>query len=800
MAAIVTQLPAEARAPTSPTAEELARTFPPGSRRLVTGPPADGADAAAGPPGRSGVHGGERRVAPARSRGSARSSAGGSGSLSIPICSPSSGGRARSVALVTRDQRQDHHHPPAGVRPGRADAGGDVVGRRQPARRGWPRRWRRRHRACRRCSRSTRAISVRWPPPCAPGGGAAQPVARPARPGERGPHGGRPLARRAGRRRPPPWWPTPMTLWWCGRQARPPKVVWVAAGQLWRRDAVGCPACDGPHRLRPSGDWWCACGFRRPQPRRRAARRRVRRRHFRRRHPRTPDGRSLSFRLSLPGRCNRANAAMAAVAAGASGSTRPPPWQPWSGLGDVEGRFATVEVRDTRRPSPAGQEPGGMDRAPRPARGGPRPCRDRHQRPHRRRPRPVVAVGRGFRAAGGPVGGGHGGAVSRPGRAPPLRRCGACHRARRARRPGGARGRHAWSTSATTPPSRTSAGGCAPSPPPPGTATAHGDRHGSRVGRRHRAGRGPHRGASSPVVRSTRRGGPGVVGAGRGVEQYRRPIGAARGGGAPRPPRHLRRRRERARCWRRGPHGAGIPVELVHASSDAAAARGRRLYCLGGGEDGPQVQSAERLRDGVLAGAVARGAVVLAVCAGYQIIGQSFRGTRREVARRGRPARRRHREGHGAPCRGGAGRGTARRWTGLEQRGRRTRRWRGAGDASTLTGFENHGAVTRLGAGARPFARVLTGVGNGNEAHDEGACAGRVIGTYLHGPALARNPSLADLLLTWATGAPVRPLDDAEEGALRAERLAAPGRGTRPHRPRWRRAAVTLLPIRILRR
>jgi CobQ-like glutamine amidotransferase family enzyme len=68
---------------------------------------------------------------------------------------------------------------------------------------------------------------------------------------------------------------------------------------------------------------------------------------------------------------------------------------------------------------------------------------------------------------------------------------------------------------------------------------------------------------------------------------------------------------------------------------------------------------------------------------------------------------------------------------------------------------------------------VTVGVGNGDGT--EGAYAGRVLGTYLHGPALARNPGLADLLLSWAAG-PLEPLDGADEEwarQLREERLAA---------------------------
>ncbi|MGN6681694.1 MAG: glutamine amidotransferase, partial [Streptosporangiaceae bacterium] len=90
-----------------------------------------------------------------------------------------------------------------------------------------------------------------------------------------------------------------------------------------------------------------------------------------------------------------------------------------------------------------------------------------------------------------------------------------------------------------------------------------------------------------------------------------------------------------------------------------------------------------------------------------------------------------------------------------------------------LTGFENHQGVTRLGPGARPLARTILGVGNGDGT--EGAHAGRVLGTYLHGPALVRNPGLADLLLSWAVG-PLPPLPEATETwtrRLRAERLGA---------------------------
>lgn len=240
----------------------------------------------------------------------------------------------------------------------------------------------------------------------------------------------------------------------------------------------------------------------------------------------------------------------------------------------------------------------------------------------------------------------------------------------------------------------------------------------------------------------------------------------------------------------------GFPVELVEAPSDQALPTGD-LYCLGGGEDGPQVRAACALRnDGTLARAVDNGAAVLAVCAGYQIAGRNFPGA----------------DGRERPGVGlldvSTHKGTGPRAVGevvaepiagaLLDAGFSGTGFSGTGRAGTdtaeglptLTGFENHGGVTSVGPGARPLARVTAGTGNGDPSHTEGAWAGRVVGTYLHGPVLARNPALADRLLGWATGNPLPPLDDREESALRAERLSSARRGGRTglaarFRPRW---------------
>jgi len=98
----------------------------------------------------------------------------------------------------------------------------------------------------------------------------------------------------------------------------------------------------------------------------------------------------------------------------------------------------------------------------------------------------------------------------------------------------------------------------------------------------------------------------------------------------------------------------------------------------------------------------------------------------------------------------------------------------------TLTGFENHQGRTTLGPDARPLAVVERGVGNGVPHAGravEGVQAGSVIGTYLHGPVLARNPTLADHLLTLATGLDLPPLELPDQEPMRRGYLQPRRRG-----------------------
>jgi hypothetical protein len=91
-----------------------------------------------------------------------------------------------------------------------------------------------------------------------------------------------------------------------------------------------------------------------------------------------------------------------------------------------------------------------------------------------------------------------------------------------------------------------------------------------------------------------------------------------------------------------------------------------------------------------------------------------------------------------------------------------------------LTGFENHQGVTRRGPDIHPIATLLAEVGKGDGT--EGSYAGHILGTYLHGPALVRNPGLADLLLGWVTGTQLPAIDPRQEETRRGPPPRSPPR------------------------
>jgi len=177
------------------------------------------------------------------------------------------------------------------------------------------------------------------------------------------------------------------------------------------------------------------------------------------------------------------------------------------------------------------------------------------------------------------------------------------------------------------------------------------------------------------------------------------------------------------------------------------------VFFFGGGQDREQALIYDDLRQfkqASLQQAVESGAQVLAVCGGYQLLGHYYQTADGE------------------------------RYDGIGLIDVRTEagKKRFIGDVvvlgaidgltpSTLVGFENHSGRTFLGPNARPLGKVLKGHGNNGSDHQEGCVQGGVIGTYMHGSLLPKNPHLADHLIAGALrrrgGGALSHLDDSAE-------------------------------------
>jgi len=202
----------------------------------------------------------------------------------------------------------------------------------------------------------------------------------------------------------------------------------------------------------------------------------------------------------------------------------------------------------------------------------------------------------------------------------------------------------------------------------------------------------------------------------------------------------------------------GIDAEIVEITLADPVPDSLDLYTLGGAEDYAQRLATQHLlQHRGLQRAASRGAPVLAICAAIQVLGHWYETSAGERV-----------EG-----------------VGLLDVTTSPQPERTIGEvvstplvdglSEPLTGFENHRGGTTLGPDARPLAVVVKGAGNrAGDGHD-GAVQGSVVATYLHGPCLARNPELADLVLSRVVG-PLAPLELPEVDQLRRERLAAPRR------------------------
>lgn len=207
----------------------------------------------------------------------------------------------------------------------------------------------------------------------------------------------------------------------------------------------------------------------------------------------------------------------------------------------------------------------------------------------------------------------------------------------------------------------------------------------------------------------------------------------------------------------------GFGFELTAAEAgDSIDPSDHDLFYIGGGQDRDQVQIADDMlatkRD-ALASAVDDGKVLLAVCGGYQLLGEYYELGDDRVKGLDLVDLRTVRE------------------PGERLIGNIAIEFEVDGEPRVLAGFENHGGRSYLETGCTPLGRVLKGFGNNGKDGFEGVHEKNLFGTYLHGPLLPKNAWFADHLtrLALEIDAPLEPLDDELEDLAHRSALRAAG-------------------------
>lgn len=176
-----------------------------------------------------------------------------------------------------------------------------------------------------------------------------------------------------------------------------------------------------------------------------------------------------------------------------------------------------------------------------------------------------------------------------------------------------------------------------------------------------------------------------------------------------------------------------VPHEVLKIGVSDSIPTSADLYLIGGGEDDAQIAALEILgKNNLLQKVLDSGAHIFAVCAGFQILGTQFPASGDRII-----------QGLGL--------------IGVETV---SAKHRSVGELLSrptvpiemLTGFENHGGQTRFLDELQPLGHVVSGIGNGQGSNVDGLVTPQIVATYMHGPAFARNPELADWILSRKLG------------------------------------------------
>ncbi len=180
-------------------------------------------------------------------------------------------------------------------------------------------------------------------------------------------------------------------------------------------------------------------------------------------------------------------------------------------------------------------------------------------------------------------------------------------------------------------------------------------------------------------------------------------------------------------------HGIDLDITEITIGDDLGDDK-HDLVFIGGGQDREQLLIAEDLlsKKEQLKKMANDGVTMLAICGGFQLFGSTY-------------------EPKDRPVMEGVGIFDMKTIAGDRRLiGNIVLRVELEGVARTLVGFENHSGKTFLDGGTKPLGKVIAGHGNNGSDENEGAQYKNVIGTYLHGSLLPKNPWLTDHLISKA--------------------------------------------------
>jgi CobQ-like glutamine amidotransferase family enzyme len=204
----------------------------------------------------------------------------------------------------------------------------------------------------------------------------------------------------------------------------------------------------------------------------------------------------------------------------------------------------------------------------------------------------------------------------------------------------------------------------------------------------------------------------------------------------------------------------GMPFELVTVRATDPCPASLDVYLIGGGEDHAEDIAARLLHESPLVDSWRDGASIVAICAGFQLLGTTMTLT----------------SGERVP---GLGVIDATTTPGRDRRVGDVVLDASGARLGALSGFENHRGVTTVHGDVPPLGVVRA------TGRPEGVLGDRLLATYLHGPVLVRNPALADRVLEWTVG-PLAPLGDDPAQSLHHTLVTRFGT-RRARRLAWRR-------------